>query len=694
MIRHFTFLTDTAFCFSSHVPAPLRVILSEAAPPAKNQAYPPIIAAQSNPAPSGAPAGGISVVKRYHLTHRTHPVGNDPCVVPQIPNKVFTPHGVKIKIYSEKEKRKMKRTNKKGFTIVELVIVIAVIAILAAVLIPNISRLVRKANESNDASLAKNMNTLLTMDEAENGKATNMYDVLIALENGGFKLSTLNPRASGNVFAWDKANNQIVYLSKDKILFQAKEVKNKGDLYITTRDADTFKNFPGYSFYLVQDLTADVKLEKGSNLDTGEFTLTGTVSCTTDKDVDIRGKINGTLTVNSTAGKITNYSIVENVVIKNTASTSYHERGQVKTFTIDNTLTGKVVFENDAYIETLTQNNATTGTVVNRGYIKNEVVGSATDKVENPDDYTLEISTFEELCNFRDKVNAGATYEGMTVKLTVDIDISSRAWTPIGAYPRKVDGKTLNEVSAATVFKGKFDGQGYTISGLTNTGFRISTSYMGNNATTPTNYNEYVFGLFGSIVDAEIRNLNLTKVNIDLVCDNTLKVLGDSVGAVVGNVAGTGCKIENCKVLSGKISGYDATAGVIGRITATETTVSGCVNAVAVESTRRAAGIIGYTDQIANLKIQNCENKATVTCMSNDDELGIPAQNAGYYQAAGIANANPADNIIGTNIDKNTNSGSVTNKSTLDKAGAGQYFTFANGKVSNNGTAIVDPKIS
>ena len=42
----------------------------------------------------------------------------------------------------------MNRTNKKGFTIVELVIVIAVIAILAAVLIPNLSRLVDKANES------------------------------------------------------------------------------------------------------------------------------------------------------------------------------------------------------------------------------------------------------------------------------------------------------------------------------------------------------------------------------------------------------------------------------------------------------------------------------------------------------------------------------------------------------------------
>lgn len=41
-----------------------------------------------------------------------------------------------------------RKNNKKGFTIVELVIVIAVIAILAAVLIPTFSGVVEKANES------------------------------------------------------------------------------------------------------------------------------------------------------------------------------------------------------------------------------------------------------------------------------------------------------------------------------------------------------------------------------------------------------------------------------------------------------------------------------------------------------------------------------------------------------------------
>ena len=42
----------------------------------------------------------------------------------------------------------MKKTNKKGFTIVELVIVIAVIAILAGVMIPTFSGIIKTANES------------------------------------------------------------------------------------------------------------------------------------------------------------------------------------------------------------------------------------------------------------------------------------------------------------------------------------------------------------------------------------------------------------------------------------------------------------------------------------------------------------------------------------------------------------------
>ncbi len=55
----------------------------------------------------------------------------------------------------------MKKLDKKGFTIVELVIVIAVIAILAGVLIPTFATVVEKANKSSAQQQAKNFYTLL-----------------------------------------------------------------------------------------------------------------------------------------------------------------------------------------------------------------------------------------------------------------------------------------------------------------------------------------------------------------------------------------------------------------------------------------------------------------------------------------------------------------------------------------------------
>ena len=411
----------------------------------------------------------------------------------------------------------MKASKKRGFTIIELVIVIAVIAILAAVLIPTFANIIQKANVANDVALARNMNTILIADEATNGRSTDMYDVLIALEQGGFKLENLNPRADGNVFAWDKANNQIVYLEKGsaKPIFQAKEIgANKGDLYITTRKAEVFADYPGYSYYFASDIEGNITLDEGSCLDTGEFALKGNVSVETDNDVEIHGTINGTITVNSPSGKITNYSVVKNVVIVNTAVTSYHERGHVEAMKIQNSLTGKVVLENDAYVEKLT-NNRTSGTVESKGYVKAvDVESSDKDSVKVTETgYVLEIGTYDQLVNFRNKVNAGASYSGMTVKLTADIDISERAWTPIGAAYRD---KVIAEKEKAKVFQGTFDGQGHTITGLTNTGFKISSVFKSSNSTTPAGYSEYVFGLFGSVYNATIKNIVMANVNVTI----------------------------------------------------------------------------------------------------------------------------------------------------------------------------------
>ena len=79
----------------------------------------------------------------------------------------------------------MKKLNKKGFTIVELVIVIAVIAILAGVLIPTFATVVDKANKSAAMQQAKNAYENYLVEAAEKG--TDNINLCIEVTNGSNK---------------------------------------------------------------------------------------------------------------------------------------------------------------------------------------------------------------------------------------------------------------------------------------------------------------------------------------------------------------------------------------------------------------------------------------------------------------------------------------------------------------------------
>ena len=103
----------------------------------------------------------------------------------------------------------MKRSTKKGFTIVELVIVIAIIAILAAVLIPTFASLIQRANTSADIQAVREMNTFLAINEVEEPKTIN--EVFKALENGGMTVKDYHPLVSGRFFFWDSKLNRVLY---------------------------------------------------------------------------------------------------------------------------------------------------------------------------------------------------------------------------------------------------------------------------------------------------------------------------------------------------------------------------------------------------------------------------------------------------------------------------------------------------
>ena len=108
----------------------------------------------------------------------------------------------------------MKRNHKKGFTIVELVIVIAVIAILAAVLIPTFSGLIEKANMSVDMQIVNQMNTALHAEEIVDGKPATVVDAKAILVANG--CDDFTPADSKNVFYWVGSENRVILWEKDE----------------------------------------------------------------------------------------------------------------------------------------------------------------------------------------------------------------------------------------------------------------------------------------------------------------------------------------------------------------------------------------------------------------------------------------------------------------------------------------------
>lgn len=103
---------------------------------------------------------------------------------------------------------------RKGFTIVELVIVIAVIAILAAVLIPTFSSLIKKANLSADKQAVREMNIALAADEELHGKADTVEKAMRILANAGYNSDNWVCLTKGyEVYWYSKENRLVLYNS-------------------------------------------------------------------------------------------------------------------------------------------------------------------------------------------------------------------------------------------------------------------------------------------------------------------------------------------------------------------------------------------------------------------------------------------------------------------------------------------------
>lgn len=270
-----------------------------------------------------------------------------------------------------------KKTNKKGFTIVELVIVIAVIAILAAVLIPTFSSLVKTAQTSSDISLVKNLNTSLTTSEILDGKNETMTDALNDVKEDGYDVTKLTPTNLENDILWDEESNRFVLRIKDKYeSCGSGVVVDESKLYKLWK---IYNEIPAledqtYSIYYIGEEVANAEVKVGfdSNVKVDSLVYTS------DKEQTVIIRTDGgELSVNAPLGTVNHYGEGLVLNVEAIAGSSYHEYGY---FPYADLKVGRIVIENGGKIETISTLDASDTVyvdVINGALIGNILSNSA-----------------------------------------------------------------------------------------------------------------------------------------------------------------------------------------------------------------------------------------------------------------------------------------------------------------------------
>lgn len=120
----------------------------------------------------------------------------------------------------------MKKLNKKGFTITELVIVVSVIAILSAVLIPTFSGMIKKSKDSAAVQDAKNAYTQYLYDNTEEFAENFIYEYD---ENRCVVICDGNMVKDGDSVKLYTATEALAYLTTEMGLTEASDNGTPGD---------------------------------------------------------------------------------------------------------------------------------------------------------------------------------------------------------------------------------------------------------------------------------------------------------------------------------------------------------------------------------------------------------------------------------------------------------------------------------
>ncbi len=145
--------------------------------------------------------------------------------------------GTKITNHVKKEKRNImkKRLNKKGFSLVELIVCIAILAVLISIIAPTLVNNIEKSRESKDLqkldTIAAAMQYALA-DEAANEEIEALVPAYIKLEDMGAGASVITSNSTFNKLVREYLKEDSDLTKQIKFKFESKNAKNAAVYFI------------------------------------------------------------------------------------------------------------------------------------------------------------------------------------------------------------------------------------------------------------------------------------------------------------------------------------------------------------------------------------------------------------------------------------------------------------------------------
>ena len=499
--------------------------------------------------------------------------------------------------------------NKKGFTLVELVIVIAVIAILAGVMIGTFASVVKKAKESakmQEMAAAKQEQT-----------AT---DVLEKLKNQ-------------NWLGWEDFEEKLA-AAVGKSVSNASKVDEEGMKTVVTNAVEA-----AFAKYASSIGTGNTGLTEEQVKYIVETALAkSSYSGVTAEQVKaiVNNATSGLSNLNKSqvqaivdAAQAKNLTLTQVSAVVNAAKEDL-EKNQLTEATVNAAVTKAL---KDYKASTLTEKEISD---LLAKYITN---GTAKGNFEwyNANYTSYEIEKADELVALATITKGGETFKGKTITLTKDVELKEK-WTPIGQGSYSSDG-----------FCGTINGNGKTISNVsfdvnfeaaTRNGYNALFAWSSNGAASYLT-DKVAFGFVAYLGEGgSISGLNLV-YNMTFKASSVYTYFGGVVGLLDGG------KVTECTV-SGTITGDNRLGGIAGIMASGE--ISKCnVSGLKLTSTQQkendghdtVGGLVAYVDS----GFSSAKATDTVVCkLSSNTVAGVEVKSNRAYSGK----------IIGTISNNNT----------------------------------------